>query len=112
MNAREIREMNARIEQRWQVASRLEKVPVRPPAWAAYVVEGKDELLAVHEMTGAPYPLSLHEDLDPEERAKVIVRRLIAAGASREEVERFVRVFEVDRRVESRLLSQIRDGFS
>ena len=83
MNAYDIEQMNARIAARWRDANKYETVPVRPPSWAAAVVDADGELLAIHRRTAAPYPLSIHSsDLYPEDRAVVVIRRILSAGAT------------------------------
>ncbi len=104
-----MREMNARIAERWKIADTLPTVPVKPPNWADRVVDSGAELIAVHVETGAPYPLSLHDDLSPEDRAVVIARRLMLAGAGYDETARFIRSFGLTAYAERRLVAQLQE---
>lgn len=108
MTAFDLQAMNERIAERWRIANRYPAVPVMPPPWAAKVVDAGDELIAVHADTGAPYTLNMHADLTPEDRAVVVGRRLLAAGASAVEVIRFFEAFELPPYVRERLVRDIR----
>jgi hypothetical protein len=95
VNAYEITQMNARIADRWAQANAYPTIPVRPPSWAATVIDANGELIAVHAQTGATYPVDLHADLDPADRAIVVGRRILSAGGTPEEVIRFLDAFEL-----------------
>lgn len=112
MNAYEVHSMNRRIADRWRKANEYEVIPVRPPSWAAEVVDAGDELVAVHATTAAPYPLDLHSDLTPEDRAIVVGRRIIAAGGTVDEVVRFLNAFELPQYARDRLARQVREATS
>jgi hypothetical protein len=113
VNAGEVRAMNARIADRWRIANQYPTVPgVRPPSWAATVVDANGELIAVHERTGAPYPLDLHKDLEPEDRAIVVGRRILAAGGTADEVVRFFDALELPMYARDRLVRDLREAIS
>ena len=110
MNVREVGEMNRRIADRWQRANMYPTVPVRPPSWAASVVDADGELIAIHHETAAPFPLDLHKDLDPEDRAVVIGRRILAAGGTAAEVARFLDAFELPMHARDRLKRAVHEA--
>lgn len=112
MNTYDIVSMNARIADRWVKANAYPVVPVRPPSWAAKVVDADGELLAVHAVTAAPYPISLHSDLSPEDRAVVIGRRILAARGTVDEIIRFFDSFELPQYARDRLVRQVREATS
>jgi hypothetical protein len=110
VNTYDLEAMNARIAARWTKANAYDTVPVRPPTWAASVVDADGELIAVHRVTAAPYPLDLHTDLSPEDRAIVIGRRLLAAGGTANEVIRFLDAFELPQYVHDRQVRLVREA--
>jgi hypothetical protein len=110
VNTYDVEAMNARIAERWVIANRYPVVPVRPPSWAAKVVDADGELIAVHRVTAAPYPLDLHWDLSPEDRAIVIGRRILEAGGTATEVVRFFDAFELPQHARDRLARQVREA--
>jgi hypothetical protein len=110
VNAYDVHSMNRRIAERWRKANEYEVVPVRPPSWAAEVVDAGDELIAVHRETAAPYPLDLHADLSPEDRAIVIGRRILSSGGTTDEVIRFLDAFELPQYARDRLARQVREA--
>jgi hypothetical protein len=110
LNAAEITAMNARISDRWRRANAYPTVPVRPPAWAATVVDAGQELIAIHAVSAAPYPISLHSDLSPEDRAIVVGRRILDAGGTASEVIRFFDSFELPQYARDRLARQVREA--
>ncbi|MDP9297635.1 MAG: hypothetical protein M3O98_03080 [Actinomycetota bacterium] len=110
MNAFQVREVNLRIADRWQKANSYPTLPVNPPSWAAIVVDAGDELLGVHAETAAPYPLDLHVDLSPEDRAIVIARRILAAGGTTAELIRFFDAFQLPQHARDRLARQVREA--
>jgi hypothetical protein len=112
VNAYEITAMNERIADRWVKANAYPVVPVRPPSWAGKVVDAGDELVAVHRETAAPYPLDLHADLSPEDRAIVVGRRILDAGGTSDEVVRFLDAFELPQYAHDRLVRQVREATS
>ena len=112
MNTYDIVSMNARITDRWVKANSYPVVPVRPPSWAAKVVDAGDELIAVHRVTAAPYPISIHSDLSPEDRAIVVGRRILDAGGTSDEVVRFLDAFELPQYARDRLARQVREATS
>jgi hypothetical protein len=103
LNPADIDAMNRRIADRWQAANAYPTVLVSPPKWAAKVIDADGELIAVHRETAAPYPLDLHSDLSPEDRAIVVGRRILAAGGTGEEVVRFLDAFELPQYARDRL---------
>ena len=106
MNAAEIREMNARIALRRDEVDAHDDflaVPVRGPAFAVKVLDTGVELLAIHRLTGEPYPMDLRRDLSPEDAAIVVSRRILRAGGTRAEVERFLEAFDLAQHVVNRL---------
>jgi hypothetical protein len=113
MNAYEVEQMNTRIADRWRKANQYETIPVRGPSWSAAVVDADGELIAVHRVTAAPFPISIHTgDLEPEDRAVVVARRILAAGGSTEEVIRFFDAFELPQHGRDRLVRQLREAAS
>ena len=97
--------MNARIAERWASVNDYPEIPgVQLPRWAARIVDADQEILGVHKDTGAPFPLSLHDDLDPGDRAVVVVRRILKAGGTPAECQRFLRAFSLPDHVLGRLL--------
>jgi hypothetical protein len=95
--------MNERIARRWAKANSYPELPVRGPSWASTVVDAGDELIAVHRDTGAPYSVELHRDLDAEDAAIVIARRILSTGGSAPEVRRFLDAFELPVWAQTRL---------
>lgn len=112
MNTYDLEAMNARIAARWGAANRYDTIPVRPPSWAASVVDADGELIAVHRVTAAPYPLDLHSDLDPEDRAVVIGRRILQAGGTADEVIRFLDAFDLPQYIRDRQVRLVREATS
>jgi hypothetical protein len=112
MNPADIEAMNERIAERWQAANAYPTVPVSPPKWAAKVIDTGDELVAIHKETAAPFAINLHHDLDPEDRAIVIGRRILRAGGSGEEIIRFILAFELPQYARDRLVRQVREATS
>ncbi len=112
MTPAELRAMNDRIEARWRSASASASatVPVRPPRWAASVVDADGALIAFHADTGNPYPLDLHKDLDATDQAVVVGRRILAVGGTAEEVARFVDSFELPGHAAGRLKRLVREA--
>lgn len=110
MNTYDLVSMNARIADRWVKANAYPVVPARPPSWAAKVVDAGDELIAVHRETAAPYPLDLHSDLSPEDRAIVVARRILAAGGTVAEITRFLDAFDLPQYARDRLVRQMREA--
>ena len=90
MNAFEISEMNRRIAARTRAAATLPTVPIHGPRWAGRVLDDERELVAIHGVTAATFPLDLLRDLESEEVVIVLVRRVLAAGGSRVEAERLI----------------------
>lgn len=91
--------MNARIAfRREEIDGRDDflAVPVRGPAWSAKVLDTGVELLAIHRVTGEPFPIDLRRDRDPEDAAVVIVRRIFRHGGTIAEAERFIDSFDLD----------------
>jgi hypothetical protein len=112
VNAYEVHSMNRRIADRWRKANEYEVIPIRPPSWAAEIVDADGELLAVHAVTAAPYPISLHSDLLPKDRAVVVGRRILAAGGTVDEIIRFFDSFELPQYARDRLVRQVREATS
>jgi hypothetical protein len=112
VNAYDVEVMNERIADRWVKANRYPVVPVRPPSWAGKVVDAGDELVAVHRETAAPFPLDLHSDLSPEDRAIVVARRILAAGGTTDEITRFLDAFDLPQYARDRLVRQMREATS
>ena len=112
MNTYDVVSMNDRVADRWLKANAYPVVPVRPPSWAAKVVDAGDELIAVHRVTAAPYPLDLHADLSPEDRAVVVARRIFVAGGTIDEITRFLDAFDLPQYARDRLVRQMREATS
>lgn len=107
MNPAEIRAMTKRISARRGEVAEAQVVPVRGPAWSERVVDTGSELLAIHGITAEPYPLDLRKDLDPEDAAVVIVRRILRAGGSPAEAERFLGAFCLDPNTVRRMVREL-----
>jgi hypothetical protein len=107
--ARELHQMNQRIDRRREEAALGRFVPIDGPRWADKVVDTGRELLAIHKNTAEPYPLE-YEDLTPEDHAVVVLQRLIVAGTSQVELERVLRSLVLPHGVVARLLFELRDG--
>jgi hypothetical protein len=112
VNAYELEQMNARIATPWRKANAYETIPVQGPPWSAAVLDADGELVAIHRETAAPYPLDVHRDLQPEDRAVVVARRILAAGGTAEEVVRFLDAFELPQYARDRLVRQLREATS
>jgi hypothetical protein len=114
MNPGEIRDMNDRIQARRdalnEVDAALTDVLVTPPAWADRVLDLGTELVAIHRLTAEPYPLDTRKDLSAEDHAIVVGRRILRAGGSKAEVERFLRAFSLETDVLRRLLRQLEEA--
>lgn len=107
MNAFDITQMNERIAERLRAAEGFVGVPVRGPSWAGRVVDTGDELIAVHNVTASSFPLDLFKDLEPEEVAVVLVRRVLAAGGTRAEAERLIDALALPGYAQHRLRSKL-----
>jgi hypothetical protein len=106
---RQVRDMNARIARRRDQAPQGKPLPIASPPWADAVVDTGDEVIAIHTNTAEPYPLDVHADLTIYEHAVVVVRRVLAAGGTQQEVERLVMAFGLDSGERRRLLLRIRE---
>jgi hypothetical protein len=110
MNAREVGDMNRRIAERWAAVNNYPELPVRGPSWAHSIHDAGDELIGIHDVTGAPYPIDLHRDLDPENRAIIVARRIFQAGGSVDEVRRFLLSFDLPTYVLRRLSNELAEA--
>ncbi len=107
-SAFELRELNRRIRDRFAAADRAPRVPgVRGPSWSAFVVDTGAELLAVHGVTGAAFPLDPQRDLALGELAIVLARRILAAGASVAEARRLLGAMALETHASARLFRQL-----
>lgn len=98
--------MNARIALRREEVDAHDDflaVPVLGPSWSDKVLDIGSEIVAIHRLTGEPYPLDLRRDLSPEDAAIVVSRRILRSGGTRPEVERFLEAFDLEPSIVNRL---------
>lgn len=81
--AREVAAANARRARREALAPSVAELPIAGPRWAERVLDLGDELVALHAETLAAYPIDPFRDLDAEELAAVVARRLLGRGFDR-----------------------------
>jgi hypothetical protein len=105
----EMRAATHRIERNLAEADELEGEPVRAGRWVRQVLDDGRRLQAVHNVTGTLYPLDLRADLDPENQAIIICRRMQKLGAGRDSLAYFLRAFGLEDHAEKRLLRNVRD---
>jgi hypothetical protein len=106
---RNVIDMNARIAARRTAAPNGRPVPISGPRWAERVVDIGDEILAIHRTAAEPYPLDVHADLSIEDHCIVVLRRILAAGGHRDELERVVEAFGLPGYARARLRRYIRE---
>jgi hypothetical protein len=108
MNPFDVEEMNRRIHERSQAATMEPALPIRGPSWAGRMIDRGTELVAIHRVTASPYPVDLLE-LEPEEVAVVLVRRILAAGGSAPEAERLIDAMTLPSSAARRLKARLAD---
>jgi hypothetical protein len=108
MNPFDVEEMNRRIHEREQAAAIEPALPIRGPSWAGRMIDRGTELVAIHRVTASPYPIALLE-LEPEEVAVVLVRRILRAGGSAPEADRLIDALGLPSYVARRLKDRLAD---
>jgi hypothetical protein len=108
MNPFDVEEMSRRIHERAQAAAMEPALPIRGPSWAGWMIDRGTEVVAIHRETASPYPVALL-DLEPEEVAVVLVRRILAAGGSVPEAERLIDAMTLPSFAAKRLKDRLTD---
>jgi hypothetical protein len=110
MTPAEIRAMNERIVARRAAVPSGSVVDVYGPKWAEKVIDTGSEVVAIHKDTAEPYPLDVQADLSLADHCALVIRRVIAAGGSQDELGRLVGAFGLDPTAQHRLAREIREA--